>query len=95
VRKTGSAAIECAFVAAGLLRVARFAAPNVWDIAGGLALVRATGGVVLARGEDGWEPFERFEAKAHSDGGQADLRHWRRPLIIGRADAAALLAGAG
>lgn len=29
VRKTGSAAIECAFVAAGLLRVARFARPRI------------------------------------------------------------------
>jgi len=31
--KTGSAAVECAFVAAGLLQVARFDAPNVWDVA--------------------------------------------------------------
>ena len=44
VRKTGSAAIECAFVAAGLLRVARFERPNVWDIAGGLVLVGFCGG---------------------------------------------------
>src|SRR5262249_53790844 len=35
VRVSGSAAIECAFVAAGLLRVARFDRPNLWDIAGG------------------------------------------------------------
>src|SRR3569623_2719453 len=40
-RKTGSAAVECALVAAGLLQVARFAAPNLWDVAAGLALVRA------------------------------------------------------
>ena len=44
-RKTGSAALECALVAAGLLEVARFAAPNIWDIARGIALVEA--GVVL------------------------------------------------
>jgi len=93
VRKTGSAAIECAFVAAGLLRVARFERPNVWDIAGGLVLVRATGGVVLTRAGDGaWVPFERFEAVAHADQGHSDLRHWRRPLIIGESAAAALLA---
>ena len=94
VRKTGSAAIECAFVAAGLLRVARFERPNVWDVAGGLALVRAAGGTVLTRTEHGWEEFDRFEAVAHSPEALADLRHWRAPLIIGRPDAAALLAEA-
>jgi myo-inositol-1(or 4)-monophosphatase len=35
-RKTGSAALECALVAAGLLEVARFAAPNIWDAPGAL-----------------------------------------------------------
>ncbi|HKR24419.1 MAG TPA: inositol monophosphatase, partial [Allosphingosinicella sp.] len=94
VRKTGSAAIECAFVAAGLLRVARFERPNVWDVAGGLALVRAAGGTVLTRTARGWEAFDRFEAVAQSPEALADLRHWRAPLIIGRADAAALLAEA-
>jgi myo-inositol-1(or 4)-monophosphatase len=33
-RKTGSAAVECALVAAGMLRVARFESPNIWDVAG-------------------------------------------------------------
>jgi myo-inositol-1(or 4)-monophosphatase len=42
-RKTGSAALECALVAAGLLEVARFSSPNIWDVAGGIALVRAGG----------------------------------------------------
>jgi myo-inositol-1(or 4)-monophosphatase len=92
VRKTGSAAIECAFVAAGLLHVARFERPNVWDIAGGLPLVRATGGVVLAGTERGWAEFDRFEAVHHSDKALADLRHWRRPLIIGQREAVDLLA---
>jgi len=95
VRKTGSAAIECAFVAAGLLRVARFAAPNVWDVAGGMVLVRAAGGVILTRGERDWEDFERFEVVAHSPEALADLRHWRAPLIVGQRDAAALLAAGG
>ena len=45
-RKTGSAAIECALVAAGLLQVARFEQPNIWDVAGGLPLVLAAGGEV-------------------------------------------------
>jgi myo-inositol-1(or 4)-monophosphatase len=92
VRKTGSAAIECAFVAARLLRAARFALPNVWDVAGGLALVRAAGLTALVREADGWEEFEAFEEVAHSEQALADLRHWRRPLIIGEPQAAALMA---
>jgi myo-inositol-1(or 4)-monophosphatase len=78
-RKTGSAAGECAFVAAGLLEVARFASPNVWDVAGGLALIEATGGVVHARAGAEWAPFTRFDPDR--------LRQWRKPLIVGRPDA--------
>ena len=80
VRKTGSAAIECAFVAAGLLRVARFAQPNIWDVAGGVALVRATGGDVRTRTPQGWLALERFEVKRSGGGG---LRRWRQPVILG------------
>ena len=87
VRKTGSAAIECAFVAAGLMRVARFESPNVWDIAGGLALVRATDGAIYEQVSGSWRAFERFETVAHSPEALADLRHWRRPLIIGQPEA--------
>ena len=87
-RKTGSAAIECAFVAAGLLRVARFERPNIWDVAGGVALVRAAelDAQTIARGA--WIPLDRF---AGPDG---DIRRWRQPLIIGDAQGVAELSGA-
>ncbi len=84
VRQTGSAAIECAFVAAGLLRVARFGRPNLWDVAGGVALVRATGGEVRSQTAEGWVALERFAA----DGSP---RRWRQPLILGEPAAVALL----
>ena len=84
VRKTGSAAIECAFVAAGLLRVARFAQPNIWDVAGGAALVRATGGEVRTRTAQGWIALERFEVRKSSGRG---LRRWRQPVILGEPEA--------
>jgi myo-inositol-1(or 4)-monophosphatase len=90
VRKTGSAAIECALVAAGLLEVARFEAPNIWDVAGGLALVLAAGGEVRARGRRGWTKMARFE---HGEDADADLRHWRRPLVIGKPEAVAQMCG--
>ncbi|MGK9171188.1 inositol monophosphatase [Inquilinus limosus] len=75
-RKTGSAAIECAFVAAGLLEVARFERPNVWDVAGGLSLVAAAGGTAfVSSGHDrGWEQFAGFGD---------DPRSWRGQLVIG------------
>jgi myo-inositol-1(or 4)-monophosphatase len=87
-RKTGSAAIECAFVAAGLLRVSRFEAPNVWDVAGGLALVRAAELDVRTIEKGAWRLLEVFS------GPDGDIRRWRQPLIIGDAPAVAELSGA-
>lgn len=84
-RKLGSAAVECAFVAAGLLRAARFERPNVWDVAGGIALVEAAGGAVATRGADGaWRAFQSF-------GGPDELQGWRQPLAIGDAEAVELI----
>jgi len=85
-RKTGSAALECALVAAGLLQAARFASPNIWDVGGGLALVQAAGGVVRQYQGDGWTPMYRFEPHTGPDG-TSDLRYWRRAIVAGRADA--------
>jgi myo-inositol-1(or 4)-monophosphatase len=90
VRKTGSAAIECAFVAAGLLRVARFERPNVWDIAGGVALVQAAGGDVLTLGREGWEPFEIFSAVGDNPD-KLDIRNWHQPIILGERESVGLV----
>lgn len=81
VRKTGSAALECAFVAAGLLEAARFDSPNVWDIAAGIVLAEAAGCAVYESGRDGWTTFLGFP-----DDDAAEFRHWRRPLVIGMPD---------
>jgi myo-inositol-1(or 4)-monophosphatase len=82
-RQTGSAALECALVSAGLLEVARFAAPNVWDVAGGIALIRAGGGIVRMRDGGDWMPMNSFIR----DNRNSDLRHWRHPLVVGRRQA--------
>lgn len=79
-RKTGSAALECAFVAAGLLAAAKFARPNVWDVAGGIALVEAAGGVVATRDPGGdWRPFDTFPD---------ELGSWRSELALAGSDGA-------
>ncbi|MBK8907117.1 MAG: hypothetical protein IPM60_04210 [Rhodospirillales bacterium] len=65
MRNTGSAAV--AFVAAGLLLGAKLDRPNLWDVAGGIVLVQATGGRVLERLPDGWRPFAAFAPGAASE----------------------------
>jgi len=82
-RKTGSAAIECAFVAAGLLQVARFATPNIWDVAGGIALARASGASVFQEEDGNWAPFASFGVQL------AQMAQWRHPLILGTPEDAA------
>ncbi|MYI81855.1 MAG: inositol-1-monophosphatase, partial [Chloroflexi bacterium] len=52
-RVTGSAALECAFVAAGIFQSAVFGSPSIWDVAAGVTLVRSSGGVALTM--RGWD----------------------------------------
>jgi myo-inositol-1(or 4)-monophosphatase len=88
-RKTGSAAIECAFVAAGMLKVARFERPNIWDVAGGLALVRAAGLDVRTLEAGEWAPFDSFDAVAAKNKIDDDMRGWHRGVILGESVAVA------
>jgi len=92
-RKTGSAAVECALVAAGLMQVARFAAPNIWDVAGGLVLLRASGCDIRRADVGRWRPMEHFTPMAGPDGA-TDLRHWRDALIVGTPQAVAHMCAA-
>ena len=92
IRVTGSAAIECAFVAAGLLRAARFRQPNLWDIAAGVALVQASGREVWTRSGQDWTPLMRFVPDVNAARERfAPLRAWRQDLLLGDADAVAQL----
>ncbi len=88
-RVTGSAALECAMVAAGAFNSAIFWAPGIWDIAAGIVLVRAAGLEVRERRsrKAPWEPFERFQAPERKrDGSPASIRDWRHSLLMGEAD---------
>lgn len=91
-RKTGSAAIECALVAAGMLQAARFATPNIWDVAGGMALVEASSGIVRRRDGGRWLPMHRFETGRDRDG-EPDLRYWRGEIVLGHPEAVERMCG--
>lgn len=90
-RKTGSAAIECAFVAAGLLAGARFRTPNIWDVAGGVVLVQAAGGESRRWNGSDWTPLENFAAGT-PDG---DLAHWSGAFLVAQSEAVEALAASG
>ena len=91
-RVTGSAALECAFVAAGIFQSAMFGAPSIWDVAAGVCLVQAAGRSALTRGRDGWEQLERFDPPAAvREDREPTLRDWRQPLILGSDEAAEAL----
>ncbi len=91
-RVTGSAAIECAYVAAGLFATAQFWGVRAWDLAAGLALAAAAGREALVREGNAWRPFERFTPPASVREDRAPtLRDWSRPVLVGTPEALAQL----
>jgi myo-inositol-1(or 4)-monophosphatase len=89
-RVFGSAAIEFAFTAAGLLRLAHLGWPSLWDAAAGVALARSAGCAVLTREGSAWVPLTRFGASGAD--GRERLGSWRQPILVGDEDAVALVA---
>jgi myo-inositol-1(or 4)-monophosphatase len=87
-RTTGSCTAELVLIASGALRAGVFIKPSIWDVAAGTLIVREAGGLVLTWRDGQWVNFERFEA-ARADRGKGDaaLRHWGRPLLMGAPDA--------
>lgn len=82
-RMLGSATLECALTAAGVLRVVHLAHPALWDAAAAACLLQAAGcSVQVADAQARWHPLERFESGA-ADECTATLAAWSRPLIAG------------
>jgi myo-inositol-1(or 4)-monophosphatase len=77
-----SAALECAFVAAGLLQVASLARPAIWDVAAGIVLAQAGGCRIVTRRDGVWHRFEGFSA-VNARKRTAALRAWSQPVLIG------------
>ncbi len=91
VRVLGTSAVEFAWVACGLLRLAHMPRPGLWDAAAGLSLLHAAGCSALTWEHGRWAPLVRFRPPA--SGREAGrLAAWKQPLLIGTAqDLAAAL----
>jgi myo-inositol-1(or 4)-monophosphatase len=87
-RVTGSAAIELAFVAAGIFQSARFGGVHIWDLAAGVLLVQEAGGQALIRRDHELVTLERFEAPTEvNEDREPSLRDWRGLVIVGTDEA--------
>ena len=84
-RTLGSAALELALVAAGVLQYGLFGSLKIWDVAAGVLLVREAGGEVLSwRGWlSGWKRLGAFAAREPSEKDPTGLRGWSEPLLAG------------
>jgi myo-inositol-1(or 4)-monophosphatase len=95
MRTTGSVAYELAMTSQGTFQYAVFRGPKLWDVAGGLVVVREAGGSVLAQqpGVRGWQQFERFHtARAQELPTHGELRAWSATLVAGTTEAVAFVA---
>jgi myo-inositol-1(or 4)-monophosphatase len=91
-RVTGSAALECAFVASGVFTSGQLWGPSIWDVAGGVVLLQAAGRTLVTRDKSGWLPFQRFEPPSRvKEDREPTLRDWRRPLLMGTEEAVTAL----
>jgi len=73
-RVFGCAALEFAWVAAGLLRVAYVPRPALWDVVAGLVLLQAADCGALRQQPGGWQALGPFTG---------DLAGWSESLLIG------------
>lgn len=86
VRTMGSIAYDLTLIAAGALQFGLYRAPRLWDVAAGVVLVSAAGGVVLnwEASQSRWQPLERFVPPTPARKGEASaLRDWAQPIILG------------
>ena len=85
VRATGSIVYEAAQVATGVFQYALIGRARLWDVVGGVVVVREAGGTALTRvkGRKGWVELERFEVSLNPDPGDLrTLRQWRAPVLL-------------
>ena len=84
-RVLGTAAVEFAWVACGLLRLAHMPRPRLWDAAAGLTLLHAAGCSASTWEHGRWAPLVQFKPPA-SRQGRSSLADWKQPVLIGAAE---------
>ena len=83
-RVVGSTAVECVYVAVGILRPAQFWRTRAWDVAGGIVLARANGKEVYEFVDGEWEKFKKFVPPQQTKGDKKlGIRDWSESLIVG------------
>ena len=95
LRMTGSIAYELAMTARGVLQYSITTGPHLWDVAGGVVLVREAGGLVmrghrpsglkaLLPASTRWEPGRSLVPSWESGKTtMRELRQWSAPLAVG------------
>lgn len=85
-RNLGSIAYEAAVTASGMLQYSLFSAPNIWDIAAGIVLVKEAGGAALTYDyrKSLWRLSMPFPVDHQTDPEDpSHIRHWRKPIMVG------------
>ena len=85
-RSLGSIAYEMGVVASGGFGWAAFRGPKIWDVAGGVPIIREAGGVALYHNRErgAWLPLERFIAPLPKAADKPrKLREWGAPVVVG------------
>ena len=93
LRVTGSIAYELAMTACGVLQYSLVTSPQLWDVAGGVALVLEAGGDAMVGHRAKrlrlfptmrWEPLGSFVPSWHSGvTTMKELRRWSSPMLFG------------
>ena len=82
IRSMGSIAYEMAMTCRGTFQLCVFNAPKIWDVAGGVLLVREAGGDARAKASRRAQ-WERFVAFRPDDPSLTNLREWRGAVVAG------------
>lgn len=92
VRATGSIAFDLAMTAKGVFQFAVTTAPRLWDVAGGVALLKEAGGAVMVAQMGRrfalpptlvWKPLDSFLSWQVGETKMEELRRWSVPLLAG------------
>ncbi|MGN6673563.1 MAG: inositol monophosphatase family protein [Thermomicrobiales bacterium] len=96
-RSLGSIVYELALTTSGGFGYALFRSPKIWDVAGGVTLLREAGGEVLrySKRRGVWQPLDRFDVPPSPNAAKPrTLRHWSSPVLAGAAPLITALAPA-